>query len=101
MKRLDYLSAASQTQSPFVDAIEAASENGDMDPLFMSMLTSFGNYFGWFVIKREKGDKCRHKGVGCEKANKKEASNVVKIPNVPLLEPSEGSLKLSCHFIRL
>lgn len=43
MKRLDYLSAASQTQSPFVDAIEAASENGDMDPLFMSMLTSFGN----------------------------------------------------------
>uniref|UniRef100_F1KR65 Condensin complex subunit 1 n=1 Tax=Ascaris suum TaxID=6253 RepID=F1KR65_ASCSU len=41
MKRLDYLSAASQTQSPFVDAIEAASENGDMDPLFMSMLTSF------------------------------------------------------------
>ncbi|KHN76132.1 Condensin complex subunit 1 [Toxocara canis] len=41
MKRLDYLSVQSQTQSPFVDAIEAASVKDDMDPLFKSMLDSF------------------------------------------------------------
>ncbi|VDK71493.1 unnamed protein product [Onchocerca ochengi] len=40
MKRLDYLSLPSLTQSPFVDAIESVSYYDDMDILFQSMLSA-------------------------------------------------------------
>ncbi|VDK72873.1 unnamed protein product [Litomosoides sigmodontis] len=40
MKRLDYLSLSSLTQSPFVDAIESVSYYDDMDTLFQSMLSA-------------------------------------------------------------
>ncbi|CAG9535249.1 unnamed protein product [Cercopithifilaria johnstoni] len=40
MKRLDYLSLSSLTQSPFVDAIESVSYYDDMDILFQSMLSA-------------------------------------------------------------
>ncbi|VDN02322.1 unnamed protein product [Thelazia callipaeda] len=40
MKRLDYLSLSSLTQSPFVDAIESVSYYGDMDILFQAMLSA-------------------------------------------------------------
>ncbi|MCP9263102.1 Condensin complex subunit 1 [Dirofilaria immitis] len=40
MKRLDYLSLSSLTQSPFVDAIECVSYYDDMDILFQSMLSA-------------------------------------------------------------
>uniref|UniRef100_A0A1I7V747 Condensin complex subunit 1 n=1 Tax=Loa loa TaxID=7209 RepID=A0A1I7V747_LOALO len=40
MKRLDYLSLSSLTQSPFVDAIESVSYYDDMDTLFQSILSA-------------------------------------------------------------
>lgn len=42
MKRLDYLSLSSLTQSPFVDAIESVSYYDDMDILFQAMLSALG-----------------------------------------------------------